>query len=106
MFTPAGWKWLSRWVAGEVGNGGWIVVAGEGKSAAAAAREVAVEDRGDGSYLLTCVATFTEDEANFTWEERLVKLPDGTVVDAVKEDLGRKARGAEWDITVKIDFGP
>lgn len=106
MFTPEGWEWLAKWVSEQLGNGGWIVVAGDGKSGAAPAREVAVADNGDGSYRLTCVATFTEDDANFTWEKRLVKLPDGTVIDRVEEDLGRKAQGAEWDIAVKIDFGP
>jgi hypothetical protein len=106
MFSPEGWRWLAERVAEQLGNGGWIVVAGDDTSAAAPAREVAVSDNGDGSYRLTAVATFTENDANFTWEKRLVKFPDGTVIDRVEEDLGRKAQGAEWDIAVKIDFGP
>lgn len=104
MFTPEGWQWLAEWVGQEVGNGGWIVVAGGGKSGAAPITSATVSDNGDGTYVLTCVATFAEADANFEWEKRMVKLPDGKVIDALEEDLGRKAEGSEWQMTVKIDF--
>lgn len=104
MFTPEGWEWLAKWVAEQVGNGGWIVVAGEGKSAAAPVRQVEVTDQHDGTYRLTAVAIFKEDDANFEWEKRLVKLPDQTVIDSLAEDMGRKAQGSEWEMTVNIDF--
>jgi hypothetical protein len=105
MFTPEGWEWMAKLVADQVGNGGWIVIAGGGKSSAAPVKQVEVTDQGDGAYRLTAVAVFAEGDANFEWEKRLVKLPDGTVIDALEADLGRKAEGAEWEIAVKIDFG-
>lgn len=105
MLTAEGWKWLADWVAGEVSNGGWVIVAGDGKSGAAPVKTATVEDLDGGGYRLVVTAVFASADSNFTWAQRRLKLADGTVIDAEDEDLGRKAEGSEWEIAVKIDFG-
>jgi len=106
MLTPEGWEWIADWVAGEVANGGFIIVADlEGHSGAAPVRSATVEKQENGAYRLTATAVFAEADSNFTWNKRKIKLADGTEIEAEEEDLGRKAEGAEWEIAVKIDFG-
>lgn len=105
MFTPEGWEWLANWVAGEVRNGALLVVSDGAQSASAPIATVEVTQDQD-SYVLTATASFAEGEANFEWKDRSIKLGDGTVIDSLREDLGRKAQGAEWDLTVQVTFGP
>lgn len=57
----------------------------------------------DGELLLT--ATFAERDANFEWSQRTVIARDGTRYDAESGDLGRKAPGSAWALTVKLAWG-
>jgi hypothetical protein len=56
----------------------------------------------DGELRLS--ATFAEGDANFEWSQRAVITPDGTRFDVEPEDLGRKARGTAWDLTVALSW--
>lgn len=58
----------------------------------------------DGS-VVRLTATFTEQEANFTWSESRVQL-GATVVDVERKDQGRKAPGAIWTHQHEINVGP
>ena len=53
--------------------------------------------------LVRVAATFGEQDANFEWSERRVLDAAGTVIDAEKQDLGRKAEGAVMALTVEIE---
>lgn len=106
MFTEEGTEWLGEWIAGELQNGAWIVVAdGQGESAVATITEAKYVTRDDGSTVVECVALFDEQNANFEWTKRSVKLNDGKIIDREVEDMGRKKQGSVWTIKVSIDVG-
>lgn len=105
MITPEGWERIARWQAGEIENGGLLGVTNGTVSAWATVSAVAVSALDGGGFRVAVEAIFAQDQANFEWTARSLKLADGTVIEAEPEDLGRKAEGAEWAIAVRIDFG-
>ncbi len=105
MLTPEGAKWMADWIVERLLAGAWIVVSdGAGESAVATIAEARTVEQ-DGAYSVVAAATFGEEEANFEWSKRSIKLADGTVIDADETDAGRKVAGAEWAYEVTIDVG-
>lgn len=51
-------------------------------------------------------AIFGEDTANFDWNERGVRLADGTLVDRKVQDQGRKVQGSVWTLEAVLDLVP
>lgn len=107
MFTPEGLQWLGEWIAEELRESAWLVVAdGQGESAVATITEAVYKVREDGSSAVECTALFDSDQANFEWAKHDVKLKDGTIIDRETEDLGRKADGAIWTLKVAVLISP
>lgn len=101
MFTPEGTEWLANLLATHL-QGGWIIISdGAGDSYPAPIETITVAD--DHSQVLIA-AEVGENEANFEWAKRSVKLTDGTVLDADESDGGRKAQGAVWTAEVAFDI--
>lgn len=107
MFTPEGLEWVGEWIAEELREGAWLVVAdGQGESAVATITEATYVVRDDGSSVVECTALFDSDQANFEWAKHDIKLANGTVIDRETEDLGRKASGAVWTLKVAVLIAP
>lgn len=79
-------------------TGGTMVVRG-GDTEASAPLSVTV----DGTTVVAS-AIFDEQAANFQWTGRAVLDGNGTVWDALAEDLGVKRAGAVWTIDVPIEI--
>lgn len=65
-----------------------------------------IEEGGRIAHRVIMRATFGENDANFDWRERGVKLADGTLVDRTVEDGGRKAPGSVWTVETVLDLMP
>lgn len=97
MITEAGARWLLALVAAAVGNAQIVVRDGSGASATENATASVV----DGDLVLTAV--FGEDEANFSWRERVLMV-GGNEVDVERRDEGRKAPGAVWTVETVLSM--
>lgn len=102
--TSDGLRWL--WEARVKALEGAFVRVGDGtqfSEAKVASVELVQSQNPDGSQGISAVlkTTFPGDDANFEWTQRDVFV--GKVkIDAVKEDMGRKAPGAAWDVAVLL----
>lgn len=104
MFTPEGIN-LTLGALAPLLAGGQLRVLdgdnepGEAQSATAPVGEI---DLRDGTLIMS--ATFGEQEANFDWRAREVLTADGTVLDRIVEDLGRKAPGSVWTLEAVVSL--
>lgn len=98
MLTSEGAKLLAPAVAQALA-GAELVVAGHGQEASKPVETIAV----DGTEVVL-TATFGDDEANFDWLIRRVRV-GGELVDEEEVDLGRKASG-EWTLEAAIELAP
>lgn len=99
MLTPDGLAWVARLLESNFAGANIVVSDGTNK-AVNPVTEVAIEEGG-----VVLRTTFGEDEANFEWATRSIILPDGTEVDRIEEDQGRKAVGQVWGLEARIDLG-
>ena len=99
MLTPSGASFLWELVAADLVDGSITVRSADGKSAEAPITSVDVT-----ANRIEVVAAFPDGEANFDWASRDIVASDGTVLDTKREDLGRKAPGAEWTLAASIEF--
>jgi hypothetical protein len=103
VFTPDGYDWLARRLA-EAVEGGWIIISdGAGQSFPAPIATIEIQEEDDKRRVLLS-AEVGENDANFEWAKRSVKLTDGTVIDTDESDGGRKAQGAVWHAEVAFDL--
>ncbi len=100
MFTSDGLNWLA--VIVEERLAGAQLQVGNGETAVAVPIE-SIEVAEDGTVKL--VGTFGEEQANFDWRSRSILLADGTEIDRVEEDQGRKAQGSVWTLEAEVEFG-
>jgi hypothetical protein len=101
VFTPEGRTWLGEWIAEELMEGAWLVVAdGAGESAVATITDARYNEE-EGT--VEASALFDSDNANFEWAKHAVKLKDGTIIDREVKDMGRKQSGSVWTLKVSID---
>lgn len=98
MLTPVGLAWVTNLVSTALAGAQLVVSDGE-QSATAVVESVGIDEETQEVVLR---ATFGEGEANFEWRERYVQLADGTNVDALTEDQGRKAVGSIWVLEARI----
>jgi hypothetical protein len=102
MLTAEGAQRIWEILAGQSDDtldGGAILVEGGGQEARSAIEELSIAHG-----VLTATATFGEDFANFEWRHRELLTKQGVVLDAANEDMGRKASGHEWTITVEVEL--
>jgi hypothetical protein len=100
--TPRGVGHIWTLLAAELQAGGLIRI-GEGDTAAEAPVTSASVEQGPE---LVVTATFGADQAVGDWKRTAVVLPTGTELDVEEEDLGRKAGGSDWSLTVKLRLKP
>lgn len=100
MLTPDGLAWVSRLLESGFEGATLVVTNGAGAKAVQSVTEVAVEEGG-----VVLRATFDEEEANFEWATRSIVLADGTEIDRIEADQGRKAVGQVWVLEARIDPG-
>jgi hypothetical protein len=94
--TPEARSWLAAQLAERI-RGGQLLVS-DGSSSASTDAEVAAEG---ATVIVTGV--FDEREANFHWRRREVRASDGSLVDALEQDLGEKLLGAIWTLEVPLE---
>lgn len=109
MITPEGTDWLAKLIATHL-QGGWIIISdGKGESYPAPITSIEVQGETDDTEdpegrIVLATAEVGENEANFEWAKRSVKLTDGTVLDSDESDGGRKVQGAVWTAEVAFDL--
>lgn len=101
MLTPEGAAWLWR---NTVAEGSLSIVVSDGAQEASAVAEIKGIEVDDDGAVLTLLCAFGPDDANFEWRKREVRTKDGTVLDSLEEDQGRKAPGSEWSMEVSIEL--
>lgn len=102
MLTPEGAQRIWEILSGQSDDtleGGAILVEGGGQEARSAIESLTIENG-----VLTATATFDESFANFEWRHRELLTRDGVVIDAMNEDMGRKAGGHVWTIAVEVEL--
>jgi hypothetical protein len=104
VLTPEGTDWLASLIAEHL-KGAWIIISdGKGESYPAPITSIEVQGEGGEDRVVLATAEVGENEANFEWAKRSVKLTDGTVLDADESDGGRKVQGAVWTAEVAFDL--
>ena len=94
--TPEARAWVAGLLAERLRDGQLVV--SDGTTTASAPVEVTI----DGAVVIV-TGVFDERAANFHWQRREVLAADGTVVDALDEDLGEKMFGAIWTLEVPLE---
>jgi hypothetical protein len=111
VLTPAGASLLLAIAAGASDDslaGGSIAVS-DGTTRSARPLDSTPEvqaPNGDHGAIVTLVATFGEQDANFEWAITDVLSAAGVVVDHEVEDKGRKAAGAVWTLQTRLELAP
>lgn len=96
MFTPDGLAWGARALAAGLAGSSLVVTDGSSKAVAMVEAIEVIDD------IVILRASFGEAEGNFEWKQRSVVLQDGTEVDRLVEDQGRKAPGSIWTAEARI----
>jgi hypothetical protein len=98
VLTPRGVAHIWTLLARELEQGGRLRVSDGTQQAETAVATATVEDGPE----LVVTGTFPAGEASFDWLRQVVIAPGGTELDVADDDLGRKAGGSAWGLTVRL----